>query len=127
MLLSSSNHDFGDKPVRLGPRVGQIGRPRRAEKLLQGRQQAGPDRRVVLGYHREAPVVTTQLLQEGHHLVDLIDVRDNSAQSGHQLVALARHLDREHRAHLGVAQEEVRVEVQRDIVACCRDLPPAGL
>jgi hypothetical protein len=21
----------------------------------------------------------------------------------------------------------VRVEVQRDIVACCRDLPPAGL
>jgi hypothetical protein len=81
----------------------------------------------VLGDHRETTVITTQLLEERYHLVDLVDVGDDSAQSCHQLVALTRHLDREHRAHLGVAQEQMRVEVQRDIVACCRDPPPTGL
>jgi hypothetical protein len=44
-----------------------------------------------------------------HHVVDLVDVRHDSAQRGHQLVALSRHLNREHGAQLGVAQEQVRI------------------
>src|SRR4030095_10347248 len=72
-----------------------------------------------------ATVVTTELLEERYHLVKFVDVGDDNAQCRHQLVALPRHLDREHRAHLGVAQEQVRVKVQRDIIAGLRDLRPA--
>jgi hypothetical protein len=59
VLLSSGNHDLGDQPVRLRPGVGQIWSPRPAEELLQGSEQAGPDRCVVLGDHRETTVITT--------------------------------------------------------------------
>jgi hypothetical protein len=95
-------------------------------EFLQGREQAGPNRVIVLSHRSEATVVTTQLLQERYHLVELIDAGDHSAQRRYQLVALPRHLDREHRAHLRVAQEQMRVEVQRDIVASGRDLRPTA-
>src|SRR4030095_5314803 len=100
MLLSSSNHDLGDQPVRLRPGVGQVRRPRGAEELLQGREEAGPDRGVVLGYHRETTVVSTQLLEQRYYLVDLVDVGDDCSQSSDQLVPRTLHLDREHRARL---------------------------
>jgi hypothetical protein len=93
---------------------------------LQGREQAGPNRVIVLSHHGEAAVVTTQLFQERYHVVELIDAGDHSAQRRHQLVALPRHLDREHGAQLGVAQEQVRVEIQRDIVAGGRDIRPTA-
>jgi hypothetical protein len=85
-LLSGSNHDLGDQPVRLRPGVGQIGHPQPTEEMLQGGQQARPDRCVVLSDHREATVVTTQLLEQRHHVVDLVDVRHDSAQGGHSLL-----------------------------------------
>ena len=44
MLLGCGDHDLGNQPVRLRPGVGQIGGPRVTEELLQGREQAGPDR-----------------------------------------------------------------------------------
>ena len=127
MLLSSGNHDFGDDPVGLRPCIGQLGSPRCAEETLQRGQQACPNRRIVLRHDGEATVVTTQLLEQGHHVIEAFDVGDHSAERGDQFLPLRRHLDREHRAHLGVAQEQMRVEVQRDIVAGGRDLPPAGL
>src|SRR4029450_12994506 len=126
VLLSSDNPPLGHQPVRLGPRVRQLRSPQRTVESLQGRKQARPDSCVVLSYRREATVITTKLLQQRDHLVELIDAGDHSAQGSYQLVALPRHLDREHRAHLGMAQEQMRVEVQRDIVASGRDLRPTA-
>jgi len=127
VLLSGGDHNLGDEPVRLGPGGGQIRRPRRAEEPSQGCQQAGAHRLIVLSHHGEPTVVPTQLLEDGHDLVQLVDVRHHSAQRGNQLVPLPRHLNRKHRTHFGVLQEQVRVEVQRDIVADRRDVGPAAL
>jgi hypothetical protein len=46
---------------------------------------------------------------------------------GHRLVALRLDLDRKHRAQLGNAREQVRIEVQRGIVAGGDDLPQLPL
>ena len=43
----------------------------------------------------------------GVDLVDVVGVRDDRTERGHELVALPAHLDREHRAELGVAHEQV--------------------
>src|SRR5512132_4466703 len=72
-------------------------------------------------------MVTPELLEQRYHVVQLVNVRNHSPQRLHQLVTLTRHLDREHRPQFRVAQEQMRVEVQRHVIAGGGDVRPARL
>ena len=114
-LVGRRDHDLGDQRVGLGPLLGQLRGPLVVE-VLEGGQQAGADRRVVRREGAELPVVAAELLQDRHERVEVVDPRDDVAQRGEEPVALVRHRDGEHRPGLGMAQEQVGVEVQRGLV-----------
>ena len=73
-------------------------------KCFRAASRLAPDGVVVPSQHR-SDGGHDQLLEEGHHIVELVTVRADSTQGAHQLVALPRHLDREHRVQLRVPQE----------------------
>jgi hypothetical protein len=105
--------------VRTATCIGPIRSPRRAEGNSSGCEQAGPTGCEVLSDHCETTVITTQLHQWGITLSSSLTLETTAPRA---LTSLSRrsHLDR---AHLGVARDQMRVEVQPDIVACCRDSP----
>jgi hypothetical protein len=122
---SCLDHHLRDELVGRGPVLGEVGGPGVVEVLQRG-QQARPDRRVVLGHRAELPVVAAERLQYRHERVQVVDVVDDVAERVEQPVALVGHRHREELARLRVAQEQVRVEVQRCLVAGGRGLGEVG-
>ena len=101
------HHDLRDQAVRRLPVRRQLRRPLVAQEVLQRGQQARAHGRVVRGERAELAVVATQLLEDRHQRVQVVDPGHDVAQRGEQPVALVRHRDGEHVARLGVGQEEV--------------------
>jgi len=65
---------------------------------------------VALSHHREATVITAQLLRRGATLSSLSTFRDHRAQGGHQLVALRQYLDRNIERSSEFLKKQVRIE-----------------
>ena len=95
--------------------------------MLERGQQRLADGGVVVAGHREAAMVAPELLQHGHDCVEVVDVAHHPPEGADELVALVGHADREHLPDVGVVEEEVRVEEERDLVAVGGDLAPALL
>ena len=125
--VGGADHHLGDDAVGGGPVLRHVERPVGAAEVLERGQQRLADGGVVVADDREAAVVAPELLQHGHDRVEVVDAADHLAEGADELVALVGHADREHLADVGVVEEEVRVEEQRDLVAVRGDLAPALL
>jgi hypothetical protein len=115
-LLGRAGHGGRDQAVGGGPVVVQLLGPGIAAEVAQGGDQRLADRRVVGGQGAELAVIAAQVLQVGDQLGDVVHVGDDADQGADQAVALLGHRRREHVPRLGVAQEQVAVEVLRDHV-----------
>ena len=69
--------------------------------MLDGAEQRGADRVVVLGEHAELAVVAAELLQEGDELVGLVHHLDDVHERPQQPAALHFHVHREEVAGRG--------------------------
>ena len=93
--------------AQVSARSGVHGMP---EELLQVASRLPPTAVVALSHHREATVITAQLLRRGATLSSLSTFRDHRAQGGHQLVALRQYLDRNIERSSEFLKKQVRIE-----------------
>jgi hypothetical protein len=102
---------LSDDPVRLRPRCRpdreSMACPRNCFKVAS---RLPPTAVVALSHHREATVITAQLLRRDTTLSSSSTFRDHRAQGGHQLVALRQHLDRNIERSSGFLKKQVRIE-----------------
>jgi len=104
--LGRLDHHLGDELIGRRPVAGQVGVPVVVE-VLEGGEQAGAHRRVVLGDRAELAVVAPELLKDRHERVQVVDPGDDVAQRLEEPVALVSHRDGKELPRLGVAQEQV--------------------
>jgi hypothetical protein len=81
--------------AQVSARSGVHGMP---EELLQGGQQASPNRCCSAQSPPSSNGDHGPVAEEGHHVVELVDVGDDSTQCGHQLVAAEPFLRKSRRA-----------------------------
>lgn len=93
--------------------------------MFQGRQQARAHGVTMLGDGTEPAVITAKALEERGQVVDAVDLRDDFDQCVNEMAALRRHGDREQVPHLGMLDEQVGVEEQRQFVTVHRDMGEA--
>jgi hypothetical protein len=72
----------------------------RDTEVLQGREERGADRVVVLGDDFVLAVVAAEVAQERRLVLELVDVADDPTEHADELHA-GRHGQREHRPDLG--------------------------
>ena len=88
--------------------------------MPQRGQQCLPDCGIVRRQRAELAVVPAEILEVGHQFADVVDIGDDPDQCADQTVPLPGHRRREHVPGFRVLQEQVAVEVQRDVVAAMR-------
>ena len=97
-------------------------RERVAREVLDGADQRGADRVVVLGEHAELAVVAAQLLEERDEVLGLVHHLHDVHERPQQPAALHLHVHREELARLRRACAEQRgVEVPAEVLGLRRD------
>ena len=119
-------HGLGEEPVDLGPGGARLAGEFGPEALLEGPEQGGADRLVVLVAHLVGGVAQAEGADDRHDGLEAVEAAHAEPDRGHQLLALRRHVAVEEAAQRRVEFEEPRVEEGGGLVGDGHDLGERG-